>query len=311
MSPDKDKIRNLLLSLFGIVILVWLIGTFANKDSKSLSDYAMENPELQNQHKSSNEVSSSMEANIEITNESFTETTNELAVDNSSELIGFSLNKASFSSRSIYKENFYSELLSEDLIEYITGISFPMLSSKANEAVMNTADKIEISTNDLRYLHILHYNFDGEVVEGELICNKYIEKDLLEIFYELYENEYQLEKVHLVDEYNGDDTASMIDNNTSCFNYRPVEGSKNLSKHAYGCAIDINPRYNPYVTYNNDGTTRISPENGIEYADRDKDFPYKIDKNDLCYQLFKEHGFTWGGSWNSLKDYQHFQKPLN
>ena len=25
-------------------------------------------------------------------------------------------------------------------------------------------------------------------------------------------------------------------------------------------------------------------------------------------KLFIEHGFTWGGNWNSSKDYQHFQK---
>ena len=35
-----------------------------------------------------------------------------------------------------------------------------------------------------------------------------------------------------------------------------------------------------------------------------------IYKNDLCYQLFTEHGFTWGGNWKTMKDYQHFQKAL-
>ena len=33
-----------------------------------------------------------------------------------------------------------------------------------------------------------------------------------------------------------------------------------------------------------------------------------IDRNDLCYRLFVKHGFTWGGSWRSLKDYQHFER---
>ena len=42
--------------------------------------------------------------------------------------------------------------------------------------------------------------------------------------------------------------------------------------------------------------------------DREQDFPYKIDENDLCCRLFKEHGFSWGGDWNSVKDYQHFEK---
>lgn len=81
-----------------------------------------------------------------------------------------------------------------------------------------------------------------------------------------------------------------------------------ISNHAKGRAIDINPFYNPYITYNKDGTANISPEGSEPYADRTASFPYKIDENDLAYKLFKEHGFTWGGNWNSVKDYQHFEK---
>lgn len=29
------------------------------------------------------------------------------------------------------------------------------------------------------------------------------------------------------------------------------------------------------------------------YVDRSLNFPHKIDHNDLCYKLFKVHGFTW------------------
>lgn len=193
--------------------------------------------------------------------------------------------------------SFYYEPLSEEIIDRITGISY--------------VENDNISLDELRYVHILHYNFEGEETEGELICNKAIAQDLLEIFYELYLAEYKIEKVQLIDEYNGDDTASMADNNTSCFNYRVVDGTTKLSKHAYGLAIDINPFYNPYVVFQNDGNTYISPKGSEPYTDRNADFPYKIDEKDLCYQLFTEHGFTWGGSWNSCKDYQHFQKSLH
>ena len=44
------------------------------------------------------------------------------------------------------------------------------------------------------------------------------------------------------------------------------------------------------------------------YADRSRSFPHKIDRNDLCYTLFREHGFAWGGAWKSAQDYQHFEK---
>lgn len=44
------------------------------------------------------------------------------------------------------------------------------------------------------------------------------------------------------------------------------------------------------------------------YVDRSKDFLHKIDHDDLCYKLFMEHGFEWGGDWKHSKDYQHFEK---
>lgn len=225
--------------------------------------------------------------------------------------------------------DFYYEPLSENLKRYITGVSYPggnqgeqtaqseqeLLSGQTAQSeptarAGQAASNLAIEYGELRYVHVLHYDFTGAPAEGELICNAAIADDLLDIFYELYRNEYQIEKIRLIDEYDGDDTASMEDNNTSCFNYRVVEGSTNLSKHAYGLAIDVNPFYNPYITYNGDGTENVSPAAAEAYADRESSFPYKIDKNDLCYRLFTEHGFTWGGNWNSCKDYQHFQKTL-
>ena len=102
----------------------------------------------------------------------------------------------------------------------------------------------------------------------------------------------------------------MEDNNTSCFNYRVVSGKTTLSNHSYGLAIDINPFYNPYVR-TKDGETLVSPEHAGAYADRSADFPYKIDEDDLCFQVFTNHGFTWGGNWKSVKDYQHFEKKTS
>ena len=189
---------------------------------------------------------------------------------------------------------FYYEPLSEEVISRITGISY--------------VENDNISLDDLRYLSLLYVDFNGETKKGEMICNKEIAQDLLEIFYELYNNGYQIESIKLIDEFDGDDTQSMLANNTSCFNYRVVDDTTRLSNHAYGLAVDINPFYNPYITFKN-GVTKISPEGSEAYADRTQDFPYKIDENDLAYKLFTQHGFKWGGNWNSVKDYQHFERP--
>lgn len=191
---------------------------------------------------------------------------------------------------------FYYMALTEEIKERITGKSYP-----------DTEEPLQISYEDLAYIHVLYYDFQAQVQEGELICNQAIAQDLVDIFYELYESQYLIEKIRLVDEYDADDEASMVDNNTSCFNYRTVPGRTKLSNHAYGYAIDINPLYNPYVR-TKDGKTLISPENAVPYADRNAEFGHKIDKDDLCYRIFIEHGFSWGGAWNSSKDYQHFEK---
>ena len=201
--------------------------------------------------------------------------------------------------RTTYQDGFYYEPLSDEVKERITGISYP-------------ESGCTVPYEDLHYVGLLYVDFNGETQTGELICNKAIAQDMVEIFYELYLNDYRIERIRLIDEYGGDDTLSMEDNNTSCFNYRVVDGTDSLSKHALGCAIDINPFYNPYVVFNRptQGETYISPKGSEIYADRSRSFPYKIDENDLCYRLFTAHGFTWGGNWNSSKDYQHFQIVL-
>ena len=164
-----------------------------------------------------------------------------------------------------------------------------------------------IDREELRYVHILHTGFDGETKEGELVVNKAIADDVLAIFEELYRAKYPIEKVRLVDEYGADDEASMSDNNSSAFNFRTISHTTTISKHGLGMAIDINPLYNPYVKTVN-GALSIEPANAAVYVDQSEDHPYRIDHDDLCYKLFIEHGFTWGGDWVHSKDYQHFEK---
>ena len=161
---------------------------------------------------------------------------------------------------------------------------------------------------ELDTLTVQHIDANGKTQQGIIICNKMITKDLREIFAELYRAKYPIERICPISEYGNDDERSMRANNTSCYCYRRVEGSQKLSKHAQGLAIDINPLYNPCVKRKKDGTLLIQPATGKPYADRSKSFKYKITKQDLCYRLFIQHGFRWGGSWRSLKDYQHFEK---
>ncbi len=159
---------------------------------------------------------------------------------------------------------------------------------------------------DLRYLRLLYKDLKGTTRFGEIVCNVYIVHDLLDIFSRLYMDGYPIEKIRLVDEYGADDEASMSGNNSSCFNFRYISYTNKVSKHGLGMAVDINPLYNPYVK-EVDGRLNIEPASAEPYLDRGLAFPCKIDEQDLCCRLFKEHGFIWGGEWEGRKDYQHFE----
>ena len=161
---------------------------------------------------------------------------------------------------------------------------------------------------DLRYIHVLHVDINNEKHEGEMICNKYIAETLIKIFKKLYEEKYPIEKMILIDEYEADDERAMEDNDSSCFNFRLIPYTTKISKHGLGLAVDINTLYNPYIK-TVDNKTIIQPITGENYTDRNKSFIYKIEKDDICYKLFIENGFEWGGDWKDIKDYQHFEIP--
>lgn len=168
----------------------------------------------------------------------------------------------------------------------------------------------EIGLEELRYFKVLHYNFDGEIQVGELIANVALEADLKEIFQKLFQEEYRIYSMYLIDHFwSGDgsasDEASMKANNTSGFCYRTVTDGLGVSNHALGRAIDINPLQNPYVGKD---ASYWYPENAQEYIDRTQTGEHMITREDACYRLFSEYGFSWGGDWENIKDYQHFEK---
>ena len=172
-----------------------------------------------------------------------------------------------------------------------------------------------VPREDLRYIKALHKDKYGNVHLGEMVVHRLIAEDVLEILEKLYDADYPIERMVLPDNYMADDEIMMRDNNSSSFNFRFISHTTTVSKHGLGMAVDINTLYNPYhkMVTNADGsqTEVIEPATGKPYLDRTKNFDYKIEKYDLCYKLFVEKGFEWGGDWDDRKDYQHFELPTN
>ena len=210
------------------------------------------------------------------------------------------------------------EAISDDEIINIDKY-FTSSEIKRGDAVFNRIngksyrDNNDIALEDLRYLTIPYYNFEQQVMLGEMIVNVDIQEDVLNIFKELFNNKYEINSMKLIDDYwilgtdgNKADNNSIEENNTSCFCYRQVTGGESISNHGYGRAIDINPQQNPYVE-----NGKNSHRNADEYVNnRYVGEPHVIvaSDEDICYSIFTKYGFTWGGNWANPIDYQHFEK---
>ncbi|MEK7494660.1 MAG: M15 family metallopeptidase [Patescibacteria group bacterium] len=150
-------------------------------------------------------------------------------------------------------------------------------------------------------IEVPYFSFEGTRRQGQLVVHQELAEDIKYIFKALAEKQFPLSKVIPIagKQYEWDDERSMQDDNTSCFNYRTIAGTDRISWHAYGRAIDINPKRNPYIK---NGVT--SPKGALY----DSSVPGTITSDSFVVTLFKERGFEWGGDWTDRKDYQHFEK---
>lgn len=168
------------------------------------------------------------------------------------------------------------------------------------DIVLNKLQVPDSIVTQMALVDVQYLGFDSLLHQGQIIVHHSIAEEVSLIFKELLIANFPIEKVVPVVYYNWDDDSSMRDNNTSSFNYRRVKNSSNLSSHALGLAIDINPMLNPYI----DRFGKTSPANGVyNISERGT-----ITDTTQCFKIFRKYGWKWGGHWRYSKDYQHFSK---
>jgi hypothetical protein len=158
-----------------------------------------------------------------------------------------------------------------------------------------------VPVEELRAVNVSHWGLDGWVHTGRVVVHVDQADRIVAVMHDLYAAHFPIERMAPVDEYAGDDQASMRANNTSAFNCRTVAGTTRWSEHAYGRAIDVNPLLNPYVRGG-----AVDPAEGAPYADRSRTDLGMIHADDAAVRAFASQGWSWGGDWTSGQDYQHF-----
>jgi hypothetical protein len=153
----------------------------------------------------------------------------------------------------------------------------------------------------LQLIDLMYISTDGLPHQGQMMVNKDIVEDVVEIFRLMWKINFPIHKLVPMSVYNWNDDASMQDNNSSAFCYRKIANTDRISIHSYGRAIDINPFFNPvqYV----DGT--LLPDKAIY----NPEIPGTLFDNSPVVQEFIKRGFVWGGrSREKYFDTHHFDK---
>ena len=164
-----------------------------------------------------------------------------------------------------------------------------------------------VAPEQLARVEIDYVGFDGQTRRGELIVNRDLVDAVVATFAELARQRFPIERMQNVTAYpDADDELSMRDNNTSAFNCRGIPGSTSWSWHAYGRAIDINPRLNPFISRGEPA----QPANSGEYVDRASRVPGMLNAGDDAVRVFTGRGWGWGGAWTNPVDYQHVELPI-
>lgn len=158
-----------------------------------------------------------------------------------------------------------------------------------------------IAAADLAWLRVTFWGFDDARHTGELLVDVSVAQDVVRVFRRLYAARFPLEQLRIATQADLDAAPTGDGNGTGSFVCRPVVGQSTFSEHAYGLAIDVNPFQNPYVKGD-----LVLPELASAYLDRDRDAPGMIGPDSVVVRAFADIGWSWGGDFRTLKDYQHF-----
>jgi D-alanyl-D-alanine carboxypeptidase len=158
-----------------------------------------------------------------------------------------------------------------------------------------------VKATQLAWVRVTFRGFEGARHTGELLVNNRAAEPLVRVFHQLYDDRFPIEEMRITPKAEQNVAPTGDGNDTGSFNCRPVRGATTYSQHAYGLAVDVNPFQNPYLKGD-----LVLPELASAYANRGWHRPGMILPDGPVVRAFASIGWGWGGSWQSLKDLQHF-----
>jgi hypothetical protein len=154
-------------------------------------------------------------------------------------------------------------------------------------------------------VRVSYWTFTGDIRHGPLVVNERVAQDVVWVFHRLFDARFPIHRIGLPPRYRPPRASDWYNTRdlSAAFNCRPATGNPGtLSQHSYGWAIDVNPLENPYV--GSDG--KVLRRAAKPYLDRTRRAPGMIRPGDVVVRSFAAIGWSWGGDWQTIKDYMHF-----
>jgi hypothetical protein len=165
-----------------------------------------------------------------------------------------------------------------------------------------------VALSDLRLLSVSYRGFDRSAQAGQLVVNKTAARPLRLVFRKLYRLGFPIRHMRFDDAYGPRRNRPRDGDVSGSFECREAvpspcsdgSGTGSWSMHAYGLAVDLNPRENPYV-----GCGQSHDPTAARYRDRSRHRRGMITAGVI--EAFRSIGWSWAGAWaGNTKDYMHF-----
>jgi D-alanyl-D-alanine carboxypeptidase len=160
--------------------------------------------------------------------------------------------------------------------------------------------------SQLRVVGYRYYGFDRETHLGQIVVNAKVAQPISTVFAKLYRMRFPIRDGAFASTYgphpdqSGDVTASFECRNAAASPCSGNATTHHWSMHAFGEAVDLDPRENPYV-----GCGMTRDKTALSYMKRSHHRPGMV--TPAVHAAFASIGWGWGGSWfGSTKDYMHF-----
>jgi hypothetical protein len=180
------------------------------------------------------------------------------------------------------------------------------LSADIRAAMIGKSWKPEcpVPLADLRAIRVTYDGFDGRTHQGTMVLHKRFAAEAAQILDELYRIHFPINKVDLWENY-GPDVYAEKDITVGFYCEKAQDAPSEWSGHAYGVAIDLNPRENPFL----DKKEGWWPKTSAAFAPRDG-AKGKISPDTRVFRIFAQHGWAWGGFYVGEPDLMHFYKSM-